>query len=696
MGENFLFMKFRFNGLGKYYYDLNKVLLFLLVLIILVNIFPRQGKLKSEYQKGKPWQHDELIAPFDFAVKKSDAELQRERRGILNNSYLFFRYDQEVANSQRDKFLSRFDEEWEKKNGADSKLLTEQWRTAGQQIIDTLFARGIIEMTDEIEKKDNTFRIALLRGNVASILPISHFFTVRTANDYITRQLGNSPMPNHGLMLQLLQECIAHNVFFNETLSNEQRDQALRNVSITRGMVQKGEKIISNGELVTEEKYKVLESYRNEYEARMGKSSDYRMSMAGKVILISAALLVFALFMITFRRDIFVRNRNIVLLLSLITIMVSVTTFIVNRDVTWLNAVPLCLVPIIVRTFYDTRLALFVHIITIIILGFIVPNSFEFLYMQLIAGILTIISVTNLTRRSQFFMTSFWIFITYSMIYLGMTLLQDASLTGIYRFNFVLFGISALLTLFSYPLIFVFERVFGMVTDVSLIELSDTHSRLLRELSLKAPGTFQHSLMVSNIAEDAATAVGANSLLTRTGALYHDIGKMDMPLYFIENQSGNLNPHDELSSEESARIIISHVIRGIEKARQHKLPEIVIDFIRTHHGTRFTQYFYNVYKASSPINPVDDSAFRYLGPVPYSKETSILMMADSVEAASRSLKSPDEQQINGMVDGIIDSQLQNGQFINSELTLKDITIIKKILKKKLLSIYHVRIEYPVA
>lgn len=689
-------MKFRFNGLGKYYYNLNKVLLFLLVLIILVNIFPRQGKLKSEYQKGKPWQHDELIAPFDFAVKKSDAELQRERRDILNNSFLFFRYDQDVANSQRNKFLSRFDEEWEKKNGADSKPLTEKWRTAGQQIIDTLFARGIIEMTDEIEKKDNSFRIALLRGNVASILPLSHFFTVRTANVYITRQLGNSPMPNHGLMLQLLQECIAHNVFFNEALSNEQREQALRNVSITRGMVQKGEKIISNGELVTEEKYKVLESYRNEYEARMGKSSDYRMSMAGKVILISAALLVFALFMITFRRDIFVRNRNIVLLLSLITIMVSVTTYIVNRDVTWLNAVPLCLVPIIVRTFYDTRLALFVHIITIIILGFIVPNSFEFLYMQLIAGILTIISVTNLTRRSQFFMTSLWIFITYSMIYLGMTLLQDASLTGIYRFNFVLFGISAMLTLFSYPLIFIFEKVFGMVTDVSLIELSDTHSRLLRELSLKAPGTFQHSLMVSNIAEDAARAVGANSLLTRTGALYHDIGKMDMPLYFIENQSGNLNPHDELSSEESARIIISHVIRGIEKARQYKLPEIVIDFIRTHHGTRFTQYFYNVYKASSPLNPLDDSVFRYLGPVPFSKETSILMMADSVEAASRSLKSPDEQQISGMVDGIIDSQLQNGQFINSELTLKDIMIIKKILKKKLLSIYHVRVEYPVA
>jgi len=276
-----------------------------------------------------------------------------------------------------------------------------------------------------------------------------------------------------------------------------------------------------------------------------------------------------------------------------------------------------------------------------------------------------------------------------------MTLLQEATLAGIYRFNFILFGISALLTLLSYPLIFVFERIFGMVTDVSLIELSDTHSRLLRELSLKAPGTFQHSLMVSTLAEEAARVVGANSLLTRTGALYHDIGKMDMPLYFIENQSGMVNPHDELSSEESARIIISHVIRGIEKARQHKLPETVIDFIRTHHGTRFTQYFYNAYIASGSVTPIDESLFRYPGPVPFSKETSILMMADSVEAASRSLKSPDENKINEMVDGIIDSQLSMGQFESSELTLKDITTIKKLLKKRLLSIHHVRIEYPV-
>ncbi len=688
-------MKFKVSSFGKYYYDFNKVLLFLVALAILVNLFPRQGKLKFEFQKGKPWQHDELIAPFDFAVRKSEAEIQRERRDIMNNSYLYFRFDEGVAKAQHDNFVTNFNDEWKKKHPQEDSRLTDQWRMAGEKIIDTLFSRGIIEMSDEIEKKEPAFKIAVLRGNVATVKPLSYFFTVRTANDYITYQLATTDVPDNGLMLQLLQESIAHNVFFNETLNKEQLEQTLRNVSVTRGMVQKGEKIISNGELVTEEKFRMLESYRNEYEMKVGRLSDYRMALLGRIILISVALMVFALFMLTFRRDIFIRNRNIVLLLSLITIMVSVTTFIVNRDVTWLNAVPLCLVPIFVRTFYDTRLALFVHIITIIILGFIVPNSFEFLYMQLIAGIITIISITSLTRRSQFFLTSLWIFVTYSLIYLGMTLLQEATLAGIYRFNFILFGISALLTLLSYPLIFVFERIFGMVTDVSLIELSDTHSRLLRELSLKAPGTFQHSLMVSTLAEEAARVVGANSLLTRTGALYHDIGKMDMPLYFIENQSGMVNPHDELSSEESARIIISHVIRGIEKARQHKLPETVIDFIRTHHGTRFTQYFYNVYIASGSAIPIDESLFRYPGPVPFSKETSILMMADSVEAASRSLKSPDENKINEMVDGIIDSQLSMGQFESSELTLKDITTIKKLLKKRLLSIHHVRIEYPV-
>jgi putative nucleotidyltransferase with HDIG domain len=286
------------------------------------------------------------------------------------------------------------------------------------------------------------------------------------------------------------------------------------------------------------------------------------------------------------------------------------------------------------------------------------------------------------------------ILISYSVIYIGMTLMQEGSIAQLGRMNFMMFAISAMLTLFSYPLIYLFERIFGMVTDVSLIELSDTNSKLLRELAVKAPGTFQHSLIVSNIAEESARAIGANSLLARTGALYHDIGKMDMPMYYIENQSGGINPHDELSYEESANIITGHVIRGIEKARLNKLPETIIDFIRTHHGTRFTGFFYIKFKQEAGDTPFDESPFRYRGPIPHSKETSIVMMADSIEAASRSLKAPSERDVNDLVERIIDNQMENRQFRNSPVTFKDISTIKKIIKKKLLSIYHIRIEYP--
>ncbi|NTW24328.1 MAG: HDIG domain-containing protein [Lentimicrobium sp.] len=344
--------------------------------------------------------------------------------------------------------------------------------------------------------------------------------------------------------------------------------------------------------------------------------------------------------------------------------------------------------------FFDTRLALFVHIVTLILTGFMVPNGFEFIFQQLITGIIAIISVAELRRRSQFFITALAVFITYSIIYLGMLLIQDGSFSNLETFKFLLFGGSAMFTLFSYPVIFAFEKLFGQVTDVTLMELSDTNSPLLRQLSLLAPGTFQHSMQVANIAEAAIYEIGGNTLLVRAGALYHDIGKMDMPMYFIENQSSGINPHDELEYEESASIIVSHVIKGIEKARKHKLPEILVDFIRTHHGTRMAEYFYNRQRIDNPEREVSDKPFRYPGPVPFSKETSVLMMADSVEAASRSMKMPTAQSIAQLVDKIIDNQIETNQFVNSDLTLKDITRIKKILKKKLMSIYHVRIEYP--
>ena len=675
------------------FYQINKIFLFLITLVVLLALFPREGKFKYEFQRGKPWEHDELIAPFDFAILKQQSELNRERKSALNEAYLFFRADANKVEYAKSDFLARLDRVSQNGMTTQQKELIIKSAFA---LLDSIYSKGIIEMIPELEKKTPDFKIAVLQDNVARIVPANSLFTISKANEYILVQLAVAQGFDGKSILPLLQATIMRNVLFDEDLTLVQRTQSLANISTTRGMVQKGERIIAKGELVNEAKFQLLESLRLEFESKSGSGHNFKMILLGRLILIFMALLVFGMFLYTFRHDIYTENRNIVLLLLLITLMVSSTTLVMNMGVSYIMAVPICLVPIIVRTFYDTRLALFVHIITIIILGFLVPNSFEFLFMQLITGIITIISIVHLHHRSQFFFTSLMILISYSVIYIGMILMQEGSIEQLSRSNFLMFGISAMLTLFSYPLIYLFERVFGMITDVSLIELSDTNSKLLRELAIKSPGTFQHSLIVSNIAEEAARAIGANSLLARTGALYHDIGKMDMPMYYIENQSGGINPHDDLSYEESARIITGHVIRGIEKARLYKLPEAIIDFIRTHHGTRRTGYFYEKFKEEAGETTFDESPFRYRGPVPHSKETSILMMADSIEAASRSLKAPTERDVSDLVEKIVDNQMENRQFRNSPLTFKDISTIKKITKKKLLSIYHIRIEYPTA
>jgi len=675
------------------YYQINKILLFLVTLVILLALFPREGKFKYEFQRGKPWQHDDLIAPFDFAILKQQAELQQERKSALSEAYMFFRFDTIKAEYSKSDFLARLDRAWAGRQPVKEKELIIK---TGFAILDSIYNRGIIEMIPELENKNPDFKIAILEENVAKIVPVSSLFNISKANEYISLKLSEHQGVDSKFILPLLQATLMHNVLFDANLTRTEREQSLADISISRGMVQKGERIIAKGELVNEEKFQQLESLRLEFESKSGSGYNFKMILLGRLILISMALLVFGLFIYTFRHEIYSENHNIVLLLLLVTIMVSLTTFVMNINVSYIMAVPICLVPIIVRTFYDTRLSLFVHIITIIILGFLVPNSFQFLFMQLITGIFAIISIVHLHHRSQFFFTSLMIMVSYSVIYIGMTLMQEGSIEQISLTNFLLFGISAILTLFCYPLIYLFEKIFGMVTDVSLIELSDTNSKLLRELAIQTPGTFQHSLIVSNIAEEAARAIGANSLLARTGALYHDIGKMEMPLYFIENQSGGINPHDDLSYEESARIITGHVIRGIEKARFNKLPEAIIDFIRTHHGTRYSQFFYNKFKQAAGDEPFDDSAFRYRGPVPFSKETSILMMADSIEAASRSLRAPTEEQVSELVERLIDNQMEQKQFRNSLLTLRDISTIKKIIKNKLLSIYHIRIEYPSA
>jgi putative nucleotidyltransferase with HDIG domain len=355
--------------------------------------------------------------------------------------------------------------------------------------------------------------------------------------------------------------------------------------------------------------------------------------------------------------------------------------------------IPYCIVPIIIRILFDTRLALNIHLLVVLIASFWVPNSFEFAFLQIAAGMTAIYSIKKLVRREQFLISALLILSTYLIAYFGILLIKDASFVKIEWINFIPFGISVLLTLLAYPLIYAFEKLFGITSEITLMELSNTNSILLRELAFKAPGTFQHSLQVANLAEAAIYKIGGNSLLVRAGALYHDIGKLENPQYFIENQNSGVNPHDKLTYDKSAQIIIQHVYRGVEIARKNQIPELLIDFIITHHGNTRVDYFYQSFLKNFPEKSVDEKIFRYPGPIPFTKETAVLMLADSVEAASRSLKNPNEKTINGLVDRIIDYKLAQNQLIDSDITLKDIQLIKQIFKSMLMSIFHVRISY---
>ena len=685
-----------FIWLRNNYNLLEKVTLFALAIWLLIMVFPREGKFKYEYQRGKPWQHEDLIAPVDFAVLKPAEELQKEQETALEQLRPHFRRNNVVADAQVNHCVNEFNSIWKARFGNSTEADTEKDKTLNLIIstLDSLFTRGIVNMTKSIEDKPGDYQIWVIDGNTATQIPLGNLFTIQRAEKFIRNQVNNSGINNRDMVYDVLVGALKQNILYDEETTLRARESILAEIPDSRGMVQSGERIISRGELVNAENYQVLESLRIDYENRLGTTFKYFNILAGQTLLITLTMVAFILFMLSFRKDLFAENKKLLMMLIIILIMVSSASFTLRTNGQLLQLLPFCMVPLIIRVFFDTRLAYFVHVVTIILAGFMVPNAFEFIFMQLIAGIIAIISVAQLNRRSRFFITAFAIFISYSVTYIGMLLIQDGSLESISTKPFVLFAGNALFTLFSYPLIFIFEKTFGLVTDVTLMELSDTNSPLLRKLSHYAPGTFQHSLQVANIAEEAVYAINGNPMLVRAGALYHDIGKMEMPMYFIENQTSSMNPHDELGYEESGRIIVGHVYKGIELARKYNLPEVLVDFIRTHHGTRRAEYFYNLKKIEFPEQEISDKAFKYPGPVPFSKETSVLMMADSVEAASRSIQRPNADAIAILVDKIIDAQVADGQFDNSDLTFQDITRIKKILKKKLMSIYHIRIEYP--
>ncbi len=678
------------------YSSFYKAILFLISLVILVSFFPKEAKFKYEFDRGRPWPHDDLIAPFDFPVLKAQDEFEMERDEVINNHELYFDFNIDLNEEIRESFIENFELYWTAKYGVvpENELLKQITLDRGLQILSDILTKGVIQTTTVTENKSPDFKITLIIRNIAERVKFGDLYTIHSAYEKLSSMIMDSEDVDTEILKQLLEESITQNIFYNQSVTQSELQKYLGRISSTRGMVQEGERIISKGEVINKNRFQILESLRTEYETKIGMDSNYYLILAGQIFLVAISLTVLVFFLYFFRRDVLEDNKKVILILLVIILMVFITSITLKFDVEYLYMVPLCIAPILIRVFFDTRLALYTYLITIILIGFLVPNSFQFLFMQLIAGIITIFSIINLQIRAQFLFSSLVVFISYAAIYTGLNLIQEGNFSTINSIDYVMFAGSALLILFSYPLVYLFEKIFGLVTDVTLLELSNTNTKLLRDLSMRAPGTFQHSLQVANLAEESIYEIGGDALLTRTGALYHDIGKMDNPMYFIENQVTGVNPHDELTNEESALIIIGHVIRGIEKAKKAKLPEQIIDFIRTHHGVSKVGYFYAMQQKENPDEKVDARRYTYPGPIPFSKETSVVMMADSVEAASRSLKIIDEETINNLVENIINKQVESGQFINSNITLRDINKIKKLLKKKLMNIYHIRIEYP--
>jgi putative nucleotidyltransferase with HDIG domain len=665
-----------------------KGLLFIGATFLIVYMFPKSGKFKYDFEKGKPWQSENLLAPFNFAILKSDAEITAEKQTVTDNSILYFDIDPSIKPKVENAYAQQFRTVF---SDTIPKNIRNNLYKTGQEIIEALYAFGISNESHDFSEK----RIIALLDN--RVKKQDGFFSDIVKQDAIIPVIETVLSKTNSIgfktdFFSLFFDIIEPNLTFNKSFTEKALQEAMDKIAYARGSVEKGTLIIAKGEVVDVNNYQILKSLQLEFESQVWSKSSYYWIVFAYTLLVALALLMLFLFLRKYRKEVYENNTKVTFIFFNVLLMIFITTLVVNYDSKFVYVVPICILPLIFKAFFDARLGLFAHVITVLLLGFIVPNSYEYMFLQILAGIVTILTVSELYKRANLFISVGQITLVYIVAYFAFFVIHEGSVETIRWEMFIWFILGGLATLFVQPLIYVYEKIFGLVSDVSLLELSDTNSKLLKELSNKAPGTFHHSLNVANLAEASAHEIGANAMLVRVGALYHDIGKMKNPTYFTENQSTGINPHDELSSKESARIITAHVIDGIEIAKKYNLPDRVIDFIRTHHGTSVVYYFYMQEK--SDFSETDKSAFSYPGPKPFSKETAILMMCDSVEAASKSLKDPTSAKIDAFVETIISKQIEEGQFLNANITFKEIQSIKKVLKYKLANIYHLRIEYP--
>lgn len=680
-----------------------KLLLHILTTILVVYLFPKGGKFQYEFQKGKPWQYETLIAPFDFPITKTAEEIEADKAKLITSAKTYYEFDSEIANRVKNKFRTQYDQLFIIDSFIDSQRYATLKRKTSQ-LLDNFYRNGVIANVDA--SKEDKLVVLMENNEERGLVSYNRFIKLNRLQNYINDFVEKEQLGDYETLLySLFFDIVEPNVAINRQFTEGALERSLKTISFTRGNVQKGIRIIAKGEVVEGQKLAQLNSLKKEYESQVWNESNYNWIVFGYIILVALALMMLLLFIRKYRPEIYENNNKVTFIFMNIVFMIVLTTLVVKYDSNYVYVVPLCILPLILKAFFDARLGLFAHVLTVLLLGFIVPNSSEYIFLQIIAGIVTILTVSELYKRANLFISVGQITLIYIVAYFAFYITHEGGIKfsevfsrnesgnlhviWIYITQFMLCGLA---TLFVQPLIYIYEKIFGLVSDVSLLELSDTNSKLLKRLANEAPGTFHHSLQVANLAEAAASEIGANTMLVRVGALYHDIGKMNNPTFFIENQATSVNPHDELAPDESAKTIIDHVLDGIEIAKSNKLPDRVIDFIRTHHGTSTVYYFYQ--KAKELDEDVSIEKFQYPGPIPFSKETAILMMADSVEAASKSLKEPTSQKIDDFVERIIDKQMDEQQFMNADITLKEIVTIKKVLKKKLNNIYHLRIEYP--
>lgn len=672
--------KFGNNISNKLSYLYQIIALLVTVAMILV-MFPLADRSSLyTYEAGSFWAYDDLYAPADFTVGKSEKDIANEKVNARREAFLYFVADSTAANVAR--------------HNIDNSTLSWNDKRMAYAVTEAIYKQGLIEQPSTIDNLDGS-TIILLDGNVGSEHKANDFVNYSQIEQWVESfHWGNNPEEVEANANILRDNILVPSIRHDALRTQLELDSRLSQINYASHMVQKGELVVQKGQYLDADKVLEIDALVKLSAETTHENFNNVNHYLGQLLLSIIAFIALYFFLKNTNHYILEDNRKVSFVFVTVLLMSGIVALVERINPNWVLLAPVCIVPIMMRVFFDMRVALYIHLTVVIILGNLVPNSYEFIFYQLVTGIMSIVTVKEFDNRRDFFAVSLTIFLVYSLIYTAGILSQDTTLANIAPERYLIFFLNALLTLLSYPLIYLFERLFSMTTDLTLLEISSTNTPALRELSRTAPGTFQHSMQVANISEDIINEIGGNALLARVGGLYHDIGKTTAPFYFTENQDTGYNPHSDLDFEESARIITNHVKDGLKLAQKYRLPSDITDFIRTHHGTTRTGYFYAMWKQQHPDEEPEDNMFRYGGPRPYSRETAVVMIVDSVEAATKSLREPTRDSIERMVNSIVDSKVAEHQLDECDLTLKDITSIRSLLIEKIASVHHVRVAYP--